>query len=157
MTVCIFQRWQKQSWWWVLDWPGPEGFYQGGGVGWRMVQTDRPRRGESEKHQPWSPAALEGNITCCLCFVSSVPLAVAFPSCMTRSASDWNDESCSDPKRSTRRRLNSIISNEKLDERFISSPLSEEKLLYSRPFSSGLTASIALAPSVYLSDFCPHF
>lgn len=148
--MCVFQWWQNNPGGGFWIWPGPEGFYQGGGVSWRMVQTDRPGRGESEKHQPWSPAALEGNITCCLVFVSSVPLA-----CMNRSASDWNDESCSYPKRSTRRRLNMHLSNEKLDERFISSPLSVEKLLYCSPSSSGLAAPIALAPSVYLSDFPP--
>lgn len=145
----------EKSWWWGLDltWSRrlPSRL-------WRRLENgpDRPSWRRWERETPTLiSAALEGNITCCLFFVSSVSLAVGFPSCMTRSASDWNDKSCSDLKRSTRRRLNEHLSNEKLYERFISSPLSEEKLLYSSPFSSGLTASNAFAPSVYLSDFTP--
>lgn len=141
----------EKSWWSVLDLT----WYRKRLSGWwrplenGLNQVSRRRWVRNLQKQ------LKENITCCLFFVSSLLLAVEFPSRMTRSGSDWNDESCSDLKRSTRRRLNECLSNEKLDERFISSPLSEEKLLYSRPFSSALAASIALSPSVYLTDFPP--
>ncbi len=92
------------------------------------------------------------NITCCLFFVSSVPLAVGFLSCMTRSASDWNDESCSDPKHLTRRRLNEHLSNENLMNASFHVPYLRRSFCQ----AVSLLPSLLLHLSIY-QIFRPHF